>query len=98
LSHPIAPDISHGLHRGESEALALALEIKADLVLLDDGDARLRASRLGLSIGGVLGVLLKARKAGDITSFRGEMERLRSEARFFISPALANQLLAAAEE
>jgi predicted nucleic acid-binding protein len=39
----------HGLHKGETEALQLALERKAAAVLMDDMDGRAAAGQLGLS-------------------------------------------------
>ena len=38
----------HGLHKGETEALQLALERRADAVLMDDMDGRVAARRLGI--------------------------------------------------
>src|SRR5271169_2676944 len=38
-----------GLHKGESEALQLAIERKAPAVLMDDMDGRKAAQRLGLA-------------------------------------------------
>ena len=51
------------LDEGEAEAIALALESGADLVLLDERRGRQRAARLGLRVTGVLGVLLEAKQA-----------------------------------
>ncbi|QFS51768.1 DUF3368 domain-containing protein [Nostoc sphaeroides] len=48
--------------RGEAEALALALEVSAERVLIDDAAGRAIALELGLTITGVLGVLLTAKK------------------------------------
>jgi predicted nucleic acid-binding protein len=45
------------LGRGESETIALALELEADLVLLDDYKARTTAEFMGLNITGTVGVL-----------------------------------------
>ena len=45
------------LHEGEKEVLNLALENKADLVLLDDMLARSEAQTLGFSVKGTLGVI-----------------------------------------
>lgn len=45
------------LHSGEAEAIALAVETKADWVLIDEREGRAVARRLGLRITGVLGVL-----------------------------------------
>src|SRR5438105_91564 len=46
------------LHLGEAEAIALALEMKADRLLMDEREGRNMARQLGLSLTGVLGVLL----------------------------------------
>ena len=55
-------DLACALDLGEAEALALALETKADLVLLDESAARFQARQLGLAHTGVLGVLRQARQ------------------------------------
>jgi predicted nucleic acid-binding protein len=44
------------LDAGEAEAIALALELSADLILLDEKDGRSVAARAGLRVTGVLGV------------------------------------------
>src|SRR5438132_6421022 len=46
---------------GESEAIALALEVHADLVLLDERKGRYIAKCLGLRYVGLLGVLVEAK-------------------------------------
>jgi len=62
---------------GEAEAIALALEIGADLVLLDDYEAREKARLLGLKVTGTIGILLKAKKKGLIKSLKDEIENLQ---------------------
>ena len=55
------PDIAAlPLHKGEKEVLNLALENKANLVLLDDMLARSEAQVLGFSVKGTLGIIVKA--------------------------------------
>ena len=98
LLRPVPGHLGAGLHAGEAEALALAVERHADLTLLDDGDARRRATEAGLRISGVLGVLLRARQNGQIPSLCEEIGKLRKEARFFITRPLERELLAAAGE
>jgi len=98
LLHPVPGHLGAGLHAGEAEALALALERHADLTLLDDGDARRRATEAGLRISGVLGILLRAKRNGQVPSLREEIRRLRKEARFFIARPLERKLIAAAGE
>lgn len=77
-----------GLDAGETEALRLALAIRADRVLVDEKEARRRAAALGLRSIGVLGVLLFARQKGRIKSLATEIERLRSEAGFYVDREL----------
>jgi predicted nucleic acid-binding protein len=54
------------LDAGESEAIALALELKADLLILDDRDARIEAARRNLTVIGKLRVLKDAAQLGLI--------------------------------
>jgi hypothetical protein len=96
LLHAVPGHLGVGLHAGEAEALALALERRADLTLLDDGGARKRAAEAGLRISGVLGILLRARRNGQVPSLREEIRRLRKEARFFVARPLEGELIAAA--
>ena len=51
-----------GLDAGEASAIALALELQADDILIDERLGRQEAVRLGISIIGILGILLIAKK------------------------------------
>jgi predicted nucleic acid-binding protein len=86
------------LDPGEAEAIALALEISADLILLDERDGRVAAERAGLRVTGVLGILLRAKKDGYIQSVKSELDSLRAQARFFVSPPLERTILEYAGE
>jgi predicted nucleic acid-binding protein len=86
------------LHRGEAEAIALAMDLHADFVLIDEQEGRQLASRTGLAVTGVLGILLRAKRAGKIPAIKPEMDLLRSVAHFFVSPALEKKILTAAGE
>jgi predicted nucleic acid-binding protein len=89
--------LSQHLGPGESEAIALAVELKADLVLLDDRDARAAASGLGLRVGGVCGILLRAKAAGEIPSVGPELDRLRGIG-FYLTAATRKHVLELAGE
>jgi predicted nucleic acid-binding protein len=86
------------LDRGESETLALAIELKADLVLLDEKEGRHAAIRLGLRPLGALGLLLQAKHAGAIVEIRSLLDALREQAGFFLGESLYWQLLEQAGE
>ncbi len=64
------------LGRGESEAIALALEVEADLVLLDDYKARTTAEFMGLNITGTVGVLNEAYRRGFIAELKRILDEL----------------------
>lgn len=86
------------LHPGEAEAISLAAELPADIVLIDEQEGRQYAAQAGLSVTGVLGILLRAKESGDIPLIRPEMQALRAKAHFFIARALEERVLAAARE
>lgn len=54
------------LDLGESEAIALAIEVDAELVLMDEQAGRQEAVRRGLRVAGTLAVLDEADRAGFI--------------------------------
>jgi len=68
---PESPELERflvDLDRGESEALALAIELRTDLILIDELAGRNAAKREGLGVIGVLGVLLDAKHRGFLES------------------------------
>jgi hypothetical protein len=83
---------------GEAEALALALELHADAVIIDELIGRRIALELGLSPTGVLGVLLKAKQLKLLLSVTVLIDRLQSETNFFISPSLRQEIIRQASE
>ena len=72
---------------GEWEALALAIELKADWIVLDDLPARRAADATGLNVIGTLGTLITAKRAGLLKSIRPELDALVRTS-FFLSPQL----------
>ncbi|HLE57207.1 MAG TPA: DUF3368 domain-containing protein [Rhodothermia bacterium] len=81
------------LHQGEAEAIALAVETKADRLLIDEKEGREMARRLGLHITGVLGILLRAKRMGQIAAIKPDLLALRDQARFFVSRELEVEIL-----
>lgn len=86
------------LRREEAKAIALATDLKADIVLIDEQEGRQLAARTGLVVTDVSGVLLRAKRAGEIAALKPEMAHLRSKAHFFVSSALEKKILHAAGE
>lgn len=80
------------LGRGEREAIALALETKVDLVILDDQQGRRIACERGLVVTGTVGVLTEARERGLVSSVRHELDRL-TEAGMWINEAFYHRIL-----
>jgi len=64
LQDPRRADLLSDLDRGEAEVIALAQELNADLVIIDERLARRHARRLGMTLTGTLGVLLRAKERG----------------------------------
>lgn len=64
------------LGSGERETISVALELYADVVLMDDQPGRLAAESLGITISGTLAVLLQASGLGLI-DFRAAVGELK---------------------
>ena len=88
----------HGLDPGEAEAIALAQEMKADLLLIDERKAEAVARHAGLETLGVLGLLLQAKRAGLVVGVGPLVDELSAGLNFFISPSLREKVLRLAGE
>ncbi len=80
------------LDPGEREAILLAEQLNAGLIILDDKAARQMARARGLKVIGLLGILKDATKAGMLNDVRTNLERLR-EVGFWVAPSLLEQIL-----
>lgn len=67
---------SKSLGKGEIEAIALAVELNADLLLMDDLEGRKEAKRVGLTVMGTIGVLIQAKRMGIIKTLSPLLEAL----------------------
>ena len=77
------------MHDGEVEVIILGKEINADLLIIDDKNAKKHAKYLGFNVTGTLGVLIKAKKNGLIESVKPLVERLISENIYIDSKVVA---------
>ncbi|USR91232.1 DUF3368 domain-containing protein [Phormidium yuhuli AB48] len=87
-----------GLDAGEANAIALAFEVSADDLLIDERLGRQEAVRLGLPIIGVLGILLVAKQRRLIPEVQSVMDALINQAGFRVSSQLYRRILDLAQE
>ena len=85
------------IDKGESSAIALALETTESTLILDDYKARKVAEQLGLSFTGTIGVIIKAKLTGKIESIKPILSKIK-ETNFRISSELEIQALFEAHE
>ena len=72
------------LGRGEAEAIKLAQQIDADLLLTDDRKARTAATDLGVECSGVLGLIVRAKQLGHLSSVRDTLEVLEKRGGLYL--------------
>ena len=97
-AQPLLPQLLHDLDQGEAEAIVLALDIKAEYVLIDETLGRKIALSYNLQPLGVLGILLLAKQRELIVAVTPLMDRLRQEAKFYIESRLYQHIKALAQE
>ena len=85
------------IDKGESSAIALALETPDSTIILDDYKARKIASQLGLIFTGTIGVIIKAKLNGIIPSIRPLLEKIK-QTDFRLSTEIELQALKEANE
>lgn len=87
------------LHAGEAQALRVAEEQGADLLLTDDTAARLAAKQIGLPVHGTLGILLRAvrRQQRDPRTVAELLRTIPSRSTLHIRPSLLNEIIAEVE-
>ena len=85
------------IDRGESSAIALALEIPNSTLILDDFKARKIAQQLGIPVTGTIGVIIKAKLNGIIPSIKPYLDKIK-ETNFRIFAEIELQALKEANE
>jgi predicted nucleic acid-binding protein len=81
------------LDSGEAEAIALASELHAALILMDESAGRSVVKRLGMRVVGTLGVLLRAKQTGALPALKPVLDRLMNQYRFRLSRKLYDDAL-----
>ncbi len=85
--------LRHDLGAGEAEAIVLAREVGADLVLMDERMGRAAAKRLGLRVTGLVGVLIEARERSLLTDTEAVVNDLHRKAGFWLSEELRRMVV-----
>ncbi|AFZ44413.1 hypothetical protein PCC7418_2260 [Halothece sp. PCC 7418] len=85
------------LDRGEAEAIALAVEIGAKRLIIDERRGRNEAIQLGLSVTGVLGILLAAKQRKLIPFVKPLLDELRAKS-FWVHDTLYSEVIRLAKE
>lgn len=86
------------LDSGEAQALALALELRAETILMDERLGRRVAESLGLHPTGVLGCLVLAKRDGQLAAVAPVIVELQTAAGCWFDDALIESILRAAGE
>ncbi len=94
----IVESLSNELDIGEAEAIALAVEIQAERLLIDERRGRLVASRLNLRYTGILGILVEAKSQGLIAEVKPLLNALIDRAGFWVAEPLYNRVLQLVDE
>ncbi len=77
---------------GEASAIALAMETSNAILIIDDLKGRKLASKMALNFMGTLGLLVKAKEYGVITSVKPYIEKIQ-DTDFRVSQALVDLVL-----
>ena len=89
---------TEALGRGEAEAIKLAKEINADLLLVDDRKASTAAEGLGIKCTSLLAAIVHAKKDGRLTSVRAAIELMEGRGGLYLSESVKAEALRLAGE
>ncbi|MCK4823723.1 DUF3368 domain-containing protein [bacterium] len=76
------------IEKGEAEAIVLAKELNAEIVLMDERIPREMPKNLGFKVAGTVGILIKAAKEG-LLDLRESLDDLRNKG-FWLSDDVYN--------
>lgn len=83
---------------GEAHAIALAVEEKADLLIIDEKKGRNIAKSMNLNFTGLGGILIRAKSAGLISNVKTYLQKAEVKGGFYLGPSAKKMILKAAGE
>jgi predicted nucleic acid-binding protein len=86
------------LQPGETQALALAVELPNSLLLVDDAQGRRAAQALGIQFTGTMGVLLRAKAVGQLHALLPVLELMQQRTTFWLAADVRKAVLKQAGE
>lgn len=92
LTHLVA-QLLQNLDEGESHAIALAREVNADYLAIDEKAGRAVAQQYGFKTIGLIGILIRAKDLGFIEHVKPLIDDLIHKAGFYLSPKLYQRVL-----
>lgn len=98
IDRTLVDSLSDELDIGEAEAIALAVEMQAEQVLIDERRGRLVAARLNLRYTGILGILVEAKSQGLIDRVKPLLDALINQAGFWVAEPLYHSVLRLVDE
>jgi predicted nucleic acid-binding protein len=92
LDRKLVTELDEKLGGAEAEAIALAVELNADLLLIDERKGRTVAKQFNLKTGGVLSVLIEAKEQHLVTEVVPIIQKMMNETGFRISEELFDDI------
>lgn len=96
-SQPLPSSLRFHLDKGESEAIALAIELKADYLIIDERKGALVANDLHLQTVGLAGVLIRAKKEGLIEAVKPLLDKIIAQG-FYLTERFYKNMLSQINE
>ena len=93
INRQLVQALQQELDAGEAEAIALTLEIAAELLLIDEHLGREVARHFGLRYTGLIGVLIEAKRKGFVHAVKPHLDSLRDTAGFRVGETLYLRVL-----
>jgi uncharacterized protein len=93
VASPLLAGLRIEIDPGEAEAIALAVQLQATMILLDDRKGRRTADRLRLSHLALPALMVAAKRQGLISSVKEAFHKLACEGNYRIADAIVFELL-----